>query len=237
MEKKYKLSKETFTMNSGKPLDVNFVTMYRIIALKDFGDVKKGDIGGFIQKESNLSQEGNCWIYDDATICGEAKIYGNAQVRNNAHIDGYASIYGNAKIYDYADINGHSLIYDEAEVHDHSSVCGVAEVFENAKIYGNSNIFDRASVYGNANIDNTVICSNAQINVDLSNNDNYIVISPVGHRKDTITFIKNDKGIHVNAFLYSGSLYKFKQQRLEALDPYNDTKNYMKLINNIQKIL
>ncbi len=43
----------------------------RIMACKDFGDVKKGDIGGFVLYINNLSQEGDCWIYDDAIVVGK----------------------------------------------------------------------------------------------------------------------------------------------------------------------
>lgn len=42
--------------------------LYRIQALKSFSDVKEGDIGGFVQGENNLSQFGNCWIYDYAEV-------------------------------------------------------------------------------------------------------------------------------------------------------------------------
>ena len=51
MEKKYKLTDET--------IEVNGKTLYRIEALKDFSNVKKGDKGGFIEKEKNLSHLGN----------------------------------------------------------------------------------------------------------------------------------------------------------------------------------
>ena len=44
-EKKYKLTEESISFN-GK-------TLYRIEALKDFADVKKGEKGGFIESESN----------------------------------------------------------------------------------------------------------------------------------------------------------------------------------------
>ena len=36
-------------------------TVYRIKALRDFGDVKTGQLGGWIEKESNLSHDGNCF--------------------------------------------------------------------------------------------------------------------------------------------------------------------------------
>ena len=70
MEKKYKLTKENISY-CGK-------TLYRIEALKDFANVKKGDKGGYIKKENNLSQEGNCWIYDNAKVYENAKVCGNA---------------------------------------------------------------------------------------------------------------------------------------------------------------
>ena len=46
-----------------------------IRALIDFGNVRKGDIGGKIDKYDNLSQEGDCWVSYDA------RVYGNAEVR------------------------------------------------------------------------------------------------------------------------------------------------------------
>ena len=57
-EKKYTLTKEEICFHGR--------TLYRIKTLKDFGDVKKGDLGGWVEKEENLSQEDNCWVYDDA---------------------------------------------------------------------------------------------------------------------------------------------------------------------------
>lgn len=40
-------------------------TVYRIEALREFGSIKKGELGGWIEKEANLSQCGTCWVYDD----------------------------------------------------------------------------------------------------------------------------------------------------------------------------
>ena len=48
------------------------VTFKRIRALIDFGNVKKGELGGFIEKEENLSHENNAWVYDDAEVSGNA---------------------------------------------------------------------------------------------------------------------------------------------------------------------
>lgn len=48
---KYKLTEET--------LEFNGRTLYRIEALKNFGFVRTGDKGGWIESENNLSQAGN----------------------------------------------------------------------------------------------------------------------------------------------------------------------------------
>lgn len=55
-------------------------TLYRIEALKDFADVCKGDKGGFVESENNLSQVYDCWVYGSAGVYGNAKVYGNAEV-------------------------------------------------------------------------------------------------------------------------------------------------------------
>ena len=87
-ELKYKFTKETISVD-GNPL-------YRIEALKDFGDVKKGDKGGYVEKEDSLSQYGQCWVYDDAMVYGNAKVFGDAKVRDNVRIFGNAEVYENA---------------------------------------------------------------------------------------------------------------------------------------------
>ena len=58
--KKYELTTETLQF-AGR-------TLYRIKAVKDFGSVKAGELGGWIESEENLSQTGNAWIYDDESL-------------------------------------------------------------------------------------------------------------------------------------------------------------------------
>ena len=65
--------------------------VYRIQALKDFGDVKAGDLGGFVSDTNCLSAIGDCWIYDnsivlDARIEGDVKIKGDSIISNGAKI-------------------------------------------------------------------------------------------------------------------------------------------------------
>lgn len=47
-------------------------TMHRIRAVRDFGDVRAGDLGGWIEKEENLSHDGEAWVGGEAQVTGAA---------------------------------------------------------------------------------------------------------------------------------------------------------------------
>jgi hypothetical protein len=75
---------------------VNGRTLHQIVALRDFADVRAGEIGGFIQSSSNLSHLGNAWVYDSGVVYGEAVVEGDAQIEGTVH--GNAFIGGSAVI-------------------------------------------------------------------------------------------------------------------------------------------
>lgn len=122
MEKKYKLTDET--------IEVNGKTLYRIEALKDFSNVKKGDKGGFIEKEENLSHLGDAWVYDDAAVCDMAQIYDYAKIFERA------TIYNKAIICGYSTIGDHVIICDNAIIKD-VKIFGEAIISHDAKILSN----------------------------------------------------------------------------------------------------
>jgi len=78
--KKYKLTKVTKEYSS--------TTLYQIEALKSFGNVTKGDKGGYVEKEYNLSQEGESWVFGDAEVFGDAKVFGDAWVSGKLKLKG-----------------------------------------------------------------------------------------------------------------------------------------------------
>ena len=94
--------------------------LFRIKALKDFNDVKKGDIGGYVEGEKNLSQLGDCWIYDNA------KVYDNAEVCDNAQVCGKAKVYGNAYVFGNARVYGNAYVFGNARVLYEAKICGDA---------------------------------------------------------------------------------------------------------------
>ena len=49
--------------------------LFRIRAIRSFNDVAVGDLGGYIEKEENLSHDNDAWISGNARICGNAWIH------------------------------------------------------------------------------------------------------------------------------------------------------------------
>jgi hypothetical protein len=80
------------------------------LILKQIRRISDGEIGGWIEKEENLSHGGNAWVYKDALVFEDAKICEDAKIYGNAWVYGNAKICEDAKIYGEADINGGNII-------------------------------------------------------------------------------------------------------------------------------
>ena len=66
-------------------------TLYRIKACISFtttsGDeVNAGDLGGWVEKEANLSHDGKAWVCGDAEVWGNAEVCGDANIFSTEHI-------------------------------------------------------------------------------------------------------------------------------------------------------
>lgn len=95
-------------------IEIEGHTLYRIKALKFFSDVKKGDLGGYIESIELLPQQGNSWVYDNSKLfcdnnncvffglvttgtslintnlrCNNVKIYGNVEILSIKEYDIY----------------------------------------------------------------------------------------------------------------------------------------------------
>lgn len=150
--------------------------LYRIRALKDFGDVKAGDLGGYIEKEENLSQEGNCWVSDEARVYDNAKVSGNARVYNDAKVFGNAQIYDNAGVFDDAEVYGNAKVYGKTEVSESAEVFGETEIFGKAQIYNGAKVYKNAKIYDNAKVrGNAQVYDNAQVYGESEVYDNAII--------------------------------------------------------------
>ena len=199
MEKKYKLTEETISVDGR--------TLYRIEALKDFNDVKKGDKGGFIENENNLTQYGKCWVYDNAEVSGYAIVHNNATVRGNAKVRGNAIIHEDAKVYGDAKVSGNAMVFDNAEIYDNAEVYSGTMVYENAKIYGNAKVSGIAAVFGDAEVcGKAEVCDHAEIrgNAIVANDSDYIVFKNWWSSGRYFTWTKSNNMWKVGCFYGSG---------------------------------
>lgn len=186
------------------------VTLHRIKALIDFGDVKAGELGGYVEKEENLSQYGNAWVYRHAKVFGNAYIYGNACVCGNALVYGNAWLSGKALVY------GNAQVFGEARVYKNAQVLGNARICDYAHIYGNAEVYDDAEVYSNARV-----CSNAD----------YIYLKGFGsHNRSTTIFRAKSGNICVSCGCFIGSLQEFENKVKETHGNNKFAKEYLALV-------
>ena len=230
-------------MSTGKKYEIDYndfikdkifgeILGYRIIALKDFSDVKKGDKGGYILKEENLSQYGDCWLYDNAVatdnsiVSHNAKMYGTSSVNDNGRVLGFAKIYSESKIYE----NG--IVTDYAELFDSSHVSGYATIYGNSKrkgisyvsdfvnVCGKSIIENKARISGNSYIEDAIIGDNVWINADVSICGNVKVVYDI-YSDANISNYDDEKQLIIGGSLNSKNIYpsKFKITGTGKFDP------------------
>ena len=145
-------------------------TLYRIKALVSFGNVSAGELGGYVEKESNLSHEGDAWIADNACVYGnacvsnDARVYENAWVCGNAWVSDYTQVYGDSLVSDNALVFGNAKVYGDARVLSDANVYGNAQVYDNAWVSNSARVYGDAKVYGNAWVyENACVCDNARV--------------------------------------------------------------------------
>lgn len=175
--KKYEMLKDDTKVVDG-------VTVYRIVALKDFADVEAGDKGGYIESEKCLEQDGACWVYDEAVILGKSNLEQNARVYGKSVVKGNCYLTGDCFIYDGVTLDGSILVADFAKIYGNTVIKGRAIIGDNAHIEGDTLIEgeigfeDALTIGGTVNIkgkdnkikghfqigDNSAIIGGARIN-------------------------------------------------------------------------
>lgn len=122
--KKYRLTDMTYTLPDSS------IVLHRIEALIDIPrhNVKAGDLGGWIESEKNLSQEGDCWVGCSARVFEDACVYGNAFVCAYAHVYGHAYVYDDAAVFGFAVVRDDAWVYGQAKVYGSAIIKGTSEI-------------------------------------------------------------------------------------------------------------
>ena len=206
--KKFELTDEFIT-------DASRHKLFRIKALASFGTVSVGDLGGFVEKEENLSNDGSAWV------SGNARVFGNARVSDNAQVSGDAWVFGDTRVFSNASISGNATISGNARVYGKASISGNASVSGDACVYGKASISGNASVSGDA-----CIFENAQVSGDawvsgaaqvsraalVSGDADYAVVTGFGRCFRATTFFRcEDKIIRVQCGCFYGDLVQFRE--------------------------
>ena len=67
----------------------NGIQLSRIVAIKDFDNVRRGDIGGFVESHKNIAR--NAWIVDNKQMNGNSILTCKAFVEEYKIVSGMAA--------------------------------------------------------------------------------------------------------------------------------------------------
>ena len=168
-----------------------------------------GVLGGFIESEANLSQEGDCWVAENAAV------YDNSKVMDNAWVEGSARIYGNSIICENCSIKGSPIIIS-SEIRGNSRVAGEAlinysSLYNCASVMGNAElsyvrVFGLSTIKDFATVTNTDIEGDACISgkVWIKNDLDYTVIKNFWSSGRIITYTRPNRMWRTGCFLGTG---------------------------------
>lgn len=136
---KYRLSEEPRAFTYQVDGEKKSVLLRQVIAVTDFNDVKAGTSGGWVDADNVLSQQGDCWIYDE-----NAMAFAGTEITGNARITQPCTLYNNVRIgdnvwIDRADISDGARISDNVTIQS-SSVRGECAIYGDARVLNQSEI-------------------------------------------------------------------------------------------------
>ena len=192
---------------TGEEKLINNHTLHRVRALRNFGMVKAGDLGGWIEGEDNLSHDGYAWVYGEAQVEGNACVTGGARVGGNARVSGEALVTGNA------------LVSVAAWVYGWSQVTGNAYVGGDARVGGNARVTGSACVTGDARVGG---------NAHVEGNADFSIIGGFGSFFRTTTFFRCQDGkVRTQCGCFYGDLKEFRAKVKETHGESKMAKEYL----------
>ena len=226
--KKYELTSETKVIDG--------VEVHRIKAIKSFGSVGKGELGGWIESEKNLSQRGDAWVcrhaivydnarvYDNAMISGNAVVRGNAVVEDNATVGEDATVEENAWVRGNARVGGDAVVRRNAVVSENAVVSGTIVVSENATVRETATFRGNATVRGNAEVSGYAV---------VGENADYIVFKNWWSSGRFFTWTRSNNKWKVGCFYGSGEELIAKAYK----DSEKSGREYERVVKYVESLL
>ena len=182
-QKKYEITNSTRRFHS--PDTDSLQVAHQIRALIDIPEkrVKKGQPGGYITSEYNLSHYDTAWIERGTLVSHNARVEGDATVENghlfghtlvtdNAYIDGPVwlrddtIVEGNARILGRISTKGNPRIGGDCQIHAGARISGNPTLEGDCIVEGRSEISDNAYLGGQAHIIDTRLTGSAKVTHD-----------------------------------------------------------------------
>ncbi|HEX4502488.1 MAG TPA: YdcK family protein [Scandinavium sp.] len=169
---KYRLSETSRAFSFQEEGEKKSVTLWQLIAVRDFADVTAGSAGGWVDEESALSQQGDCWIYDEnSVVFAGVKVTGNARVTQPCTLSHGVIVEDDVWI-DHATLSHHARISDNVTI-QRSRVRGECHIFGDARILNECDIIaaigltpdktQHLQIYDRATVSRSRIVHQAQI--------------------------------------------------------------------------
>lgn len=208
--------------------------LWRVVALRDFGDVKKGDVGGFVSSKDNLSHRGNCWIYDNAKVTGNAFVDGNAKIMDEACLSENASAVGDAEVRGRARLINHAWASGNVIIEDTAILSEAAEAHENAHIFENVWMSGHVTASGHAHIHGSVTLTGIAsflADADVASNSDFIVFKNWWSSGRYFTWTRSNDKWSVGCFYGTGKELVKKAYR----DSRVSGDNYKLIVDYVEK--
>ena len=148
------------------------IKLYRIQALKTFTKpggynpvVHVGELGGYVEAEDNLSQDGNCWLFDKARVKDGGKVLDDAIVYDKSLISKNAIIRGHSVIGGHCFVTNQSVIID-SRLEGNVTVTGYSIIHSGSYLYGDIKV-DKSDIGCLVNLSGRISVNKSRITTPL----------------------------------------------------------------------
>lgn len=183
--KKYQILKDDFvkvhtfkSCISDGEMSIVEIKLYRIQALKTFTKpggynpvVHVGELGGYVESEANLSQEGNCWLFDKARVKDGGKVLDDAIVYDKCLVSRNAIVRGSSVVGGHCFVTNQSVIID-SRLEGNVIVNGQSIVHSGTYLYGEIGV-DQSDIGNLVNLIGRISVKRSRITVPLELSGDY----------------------------------------------------------------
>ena len=148
------------------------IKLYRIQALKTFTKpggynpvVHVGELGGYVEAEDNLSQDGNCWLFDKARVKDGGKVLDDAIVYDKSLISKNSIIRGRSVIGGHCFVTNQSVIID-SRLEGNVTVTGYSIIHSGSYLYGDIKV-DKSDIGCLVNLSGRISVNKSRITAPL----------------------------------------------------------------------